>query len=184
MRTLSASEKRTVRLGALVIGIYLILFCGFQMRKYLEQKRAAYLRVVRQANALKLRIQPYQERVQLIQKLMDGFHMDPAKLSRATVVGEASAAIQRAATSSGIQVGPVSESPARGGAKELSLVFEGTGQVQAVVGLLNRLETTGYPLIVESVQISAEASRPGQVKMKLNILVLDFEQWKAEAPHA
>jgi len=25
---------------------------------------------------------------------------------------------------------------------------------------------------------------PGQVKMKLNVLVLDFELWKPEAPHA
>lgn len=184
MRTLTVSEKRTVRLGLLVMGIYLVLFCGFQGRKILERKRAEYLRVVAQADALKQRVQPYEDKVLVIKKFMDGFRMDPVKLSRATVVGEASAAIQRAAMGSGIQVGPITEPPVRGAAKEMALVFEGTGPVQAVTGLLNRLETTGYPLVIESVQITAEASRPGQVKVKLNVLVIDFEQWKPEAPHA
>jgi hypothetical protein len=39
-------------------------------------------------------------------------------------------------------------------------------------------------LIIESVQITAEASRPGQLRVKLTISILDFEQWKGEAPRA
>jgi hypothetical protein len=184
MRALSAQEKRTVRFAAIVIGIYLVLYGGYQLRQFLEVKRADYLQVVKQADDLKKRIQPYEGKVENIKTLMEAFHLDPSKLTRATVIGEASAAIQKTAASSGIQVGQVSEPQSRASSRELNLVMEGVGPVQAVVGLINRLETTGYPLIIESVQITAEASRPGQLRVKLTISILDFEQWKGEAPRA
>ena len=112
--------------------------------------------------------------------------MDPAKLTKATVVAEASAAIQKAATSNGMQLGPVRESPARPSSKELASVqFEGSGPVQSAIGLLNRIETCGYPVIIDSAQITIDSSKPGQIKLNLTIVILDFEQWKnAEAPRA
>jgi hypothetical protein len=65
-----------------------------------------------------------------------------------------------------------------------SMQIEGTGPVPAVMGLLSRLESVGFPLIIDSVQLTPDV-RPGQLKMNLTILILDFEQWKKEAaPHA
>jgi hypothetical protein len=42
------------------------------------------------------------------------------------------------------------------------------------------LETLGYPLILDSVQINPDATKPGMVKLNLTIVILDFEQWKNE----
>jgi hypothetical protein len=50
---------------------------------------------------------------------------------------------------------------------------------------LHRFEGIGYPLIVDSVQITPNAMRPGMVKVNLTILIMDFEAWKSkEAPNA
>ena|SRR5436190_2395951 len=186
MRTLTDREKRTVRLGATAIGAYLVLFGGMQTAKFFERKRGEYQKLVNEAQSLKREIQMYEDKAIALKKLMDNFNLDPARLSRTTAVAEASAAIQRTAAASGIQVGPVRETPARPSSKELGTIqLETTGPVPSLTSLLGRLEAVGYPLIVESVQIAAEPTRPGQVKMSLTILVLDFDQWKkGEGPNA
>jgi hypothetical protein len=116
-----------------------------------------------------------------LEKLKENFHIDPAKLSKATLVAEASAAIQKAATSGGIQLGPVRESPARASAKELaSMQLEGMGPPPAILGLLHRLTTLGYPFVIDTVQVNPETTRPGMLKVNLTIVILDFDQWKKE----
>ena len=93
---------------------------------------------------------------------MENFHLDPAKLTNRTVVAEASAAIQKAAMTSGVMVGAVREEYARGSTKELAIIkLEGNGPVPAMMAFLYRLESLGYPLIVDSVQIGSETGRPG-----------------------
>jgi hypothetical protein len=42
------------------------------------------------------------------------------------------------------------------------------------------LERAGSPLIIDSVRISSDPRRPGNVKVSLTIVVLDFDQWKEE----
>ena len=186
MRTLTQNEKRTLRLAGVGIAIYLAAFGGFKVWKFFEKKRADYQQLVTEAQNLRREVQRYDDKIAGVKKLMESFHLDPAKLTKATVVAEASAAIQKAATSSGIQLGPVRESPARPSSKELaSIQFEGTGPVQATMGLLNRMETCGYPLIIDSAQLTADPMKPGQIKFSLTIVILDFEQWKNEGvPHA
>jgi hypothetical protein len=186
MRTLSDREKRTVRIGAVLVAAYLVLFFGLSARTYLETKRADYAKLVARVQELKNEIRPYEDKGAHVKKLMEGSRLNPAKLSRATVVAEASAAIQNAAAAAGIQVGPVRESPAHSSSKELASVqIEGSGTVPAVMSLLHNLESLGYPLIIDSVQLTTEPMRPGQVKLNLTIVVLDFDQWKVEAiPHA
>jgi hypothetical protein len=104
-------------------------------------------------------------------------------LKRASVVAEASSAIQKAAQGSGFQLGPIRESPLHSAGKELATIqFEGSGPTKAAVGLLHRLETLGYPLVVDSAQFSADPMRPGNLKLKLTVVILDFEQWKKEEP--
>ncbi|MBC8094298.1 MAG: hypothetical protein H7Y43_00670 [Akkermansiaceae bacterium] len=183
MRTITTREKRLLRFSSLGIAIYLAVFF---VGRPLKARRAEYETLVKQAQLLRDRVQPYSARAEKVQQLMDTFQFDPAKLTRPTIVGEASAAIQKAAMSSGIQVGPVRESPARASGKELASVqFEGTGQLPAIMGLLKRIETLGFPMIVDSVQLTPEKTGPGMVKMSLTIVILDFEQWKKEEkPHA
>jgi hypothetical protein len=185
MRTLTPHEKRTVRFGAAVIVIYLLVFGGLQVWRYFVRCRADYQQLVNQADRLKQEVRLYDDRVSVVKKLMESLRLDPAKLARTSVVAEASAAIQKAALSGGVLVGPVRESPARPSSKELATVqLEGTGPVPAVMGFLSRLESVGFPLIIDSVQLTPDM-RPGQLKVNLTILILDFDQWSKEgAPHA
>ena len=186
MRALTDHERRTIRLAAVGIGIYLVLFFGLRGGKYFEKKRSEYHQLLRNAQTLKLELQPYEEKVLVVKKLMDASRLDPAKLSKASVVAEASTAIQKAGTTSGVQIGHIRESPASTSTRELaSMQLEGVGPVSAVMSLLHRLESLGYPLILDSVQIAPEATKPGMVKLNLTIVILDFDQWKSEGgPHA
>jgi len=183
MRTLTDREKRTIRYAGIGLALYLGLFGGYQVVRSLEARRAEYRRLVQEARDLKSELKRYETKIAVVKKLMDSFQLDPAKLKKSEVVAEASAAIQKAAMGGGMQLGPIREAPARPSSGELATIqFEGNGPVPAVMGLLHRMESLGYPLVIDSAQISAEASRPGQVKLNLTIVILDFEQWKKEQP--
>jgi hypothetical protein len=184
MRTLSDREKRTGRFAGIGIAIYIALFGGFQIWKVFDKKRADYRRLVAEAQDLRSQIQPYQDKVVVVKKLMEEFHIDPAKLKKETVVADASAAIQQAAKSGGVALGQIRESPSHGSGKTLATVqLEGSGQVPAVLAFLAGLNRIGFPLVVDSVQFTTENNRPGQIKVNLTILILDFDQQK-EASHA
>ncbi len=186
MRTLTSQEKRTVRFAGGFIAIYLALFGGFKVWKFFEKQRTDYHQLLAEAENLKLEIKRYEAKIAVTTNLMEKFHMNPAKLTRSTVVAEASAAIQKAAKDGGFQLGPVRESPPRPSSKELaSIQLEGSGPVQATLGLMSRLETCGYPLIIDAAQVSTDPMRPGQIKLNLTIIILDFESLKkTEAPRA
>ena len=214
MRALTSRERRTVRLGLAAMVVYLAFFGGLQGWKSFSKKRTDYQQLVRQAQNLRRDIQPYESKVLLVKKLMGDFHLDPTKLVPATVVADASAAIQKAASTAGVQVGPVREETARASAGELATIrLDGVGPVPAVMALLYHLQRLGYPLIVESVQINSPTGRPpgamgpmapmgampprgavppmgamgppGMVKLSLTIVILDFTQWhNEEPPHA
>jgi hypothetical protein len=186
MRPLTQREKRTLRLGGIGIGIYLAIFGGLQSFKFFDQKRGEYKRLQSEAQGLKREIQLYQDKATAVKKLMDGFQLDPGRLSRTTTVAEASAAIQKTAMGSGVAIGSIRESAPRASSKELATIqMEASGPVPALTGLLRRLETVGYPLIVETMQINSDPMRPGMIKMNLTIVILDFDQWKkGEVPNA
>lgn len=186
MRTLNPQEKRTVRIAGVGLAIYLVLFGGLKVWQFFERQRTDYRKLVTEAEGLKQEVKRYEAKIEVTKKLMESFRMNPAKLTRTTVVAEASAAIQKAAREGGFQVGTVRESPSRNGSKELSSIqVDGTGPVQATMALLNRLETCGYPLIIDSTQITADPNRPGQIKLSLTIIVLDFDPTKKpEVPRA
>ncbi len=183
MRPLTDREKRIVRFAGAGIVIYLALFYGCQ---FFQKKRADYRQLVVAAQDLRRQIQPYQDKALVVKKLMEEFHMDPAKLKKETVVSDASAAIQKAAKAGGLQLGPVRESPTRGAGKALATVqLESSGQVPAVLTFLASLNSIGFPVLVDSLQFTADNSRPGQLKLNLTVIILDFEQTKSpEVPHA
>ena len=181
MRPLTEREKKFVRFAAAGVAIYLMLFFG---RQFFEKRRVEYQQLVTEAKNLRSQIEPYQSKVQVVKKLMDDFHLDPAKLQKASVVADASAAIQNRAKSGGVQLGPIRESLTRSSGKGLATVqLEGAGQVPAMLAFLGSLDRIGFPVIVDSVQFTADNNRPGQLKINLTIIILDFEQWKG-APHA
>lgn len=181
MITLNEKEKRTVRLAAIGLSVYLVLFFGWQGVSYLEAKRVDYQSLVQRALKLKLELQRYETDTLRLEKLKKAFHMEPAALSREALIGKTSQAIQQAAAENGIKVGPMRESSARSSSDVLaSMRFEGTGSTESLVKLLHRLEALGYPLIVESVQANREERKPGMVTFTLEIVLLDFERWKKE----
>ncbi|HTV42619.1 MAG TPA: hypothetical protein VMF08_18790 [Candidatus Sulfotelmatobacter sp.] len=186
MRNLTPREQRTIRYGGIGLGIYLILFFGFHVWRMIDQKRADYKDMVAQARSLKSEIEAYQTRVLVAEKLMKEYHLDPAKLSEASVVAGASAAIQTEAGADGIGLGTIRESPAQVGGLELaSIHIEGSGQIPSMLKLLDRLQRLGYPLIIDSVQMTSDSMQPGRIKFDMTITVLDFDQWKnKEASHA
>lgn len=181
MRPLIDREKRIVRFAAAGIAIYLVLFYGLG---YFGKRHTEFNKLVNEANTLRQQVRPYQDKAATVKKLMEEFHLDPVKLNKATVVSDASAAIQNAAKSGGLQLGPVREAPAHGLGKALAtLQLEATGQVPAAMKFLAGLNSLGFPVVVDSVQFTADNSRPGQTKMNLTIIVWDFDQQKG-VPHA
>jgi hypothetical protein len=184
---LTDREKRTLRIAGLGIAIYLVLFGGFQVWKSLEQQRADYRELAREAQQLRQQTLPYRDRVLVVQKLMASFHLDPARQPRATLVSDASAAMQSAAKAGGVQLGPIRETMAHGSGQTLaSMQLESSGPAPAVLAFLAGLNTIGFPLVVDAVQFTPDNNRPGQVKMSLTILILDFDQQKEtkEGSHA
>ena len=162
MRALSDREKRTVRLGAAAVGIYLVIFTGLTLWNRLEKSRDDYQQLIRTAERVKRELQLYEDKTVQVRKLRDAFHLNIDNLSKASLVAETSAAIQKAARNGGVQVGPVRESPARSTGKELtSIQLDITGQIKGVMALLHQLDTLGYPLLIDSMQISSAAGGPG-----------------------
>ncbi|MGA2247827.1 MAG: hypothetical protein ABSH48_22805 [Verrucomicrobiota bacterium] len=179
-------EKRTVRLAGIGIAIYLVLFGGFETWKFLDQKRSDYRQLVHAAHDLRDHAQPYRDKVLVVKKLMEDFHLDPARLKKESVLSDASAAIQKAAKAGGFGIGSLRETAAHGSGKTLATVqLEGFGPVPAALSFLAGLNTIGFPLVVDSVQFSG-FNRPGMVKMNLTIIILDFDHQTEtkEAPHA
>jgi hypothetical protein len=179
MRTITDSEKRTLRLGSVVLAVYLAAFGGYTVWKKMEKLRTDYGKLEQDAINLRREIQPYENKVLLLEKLKGS--LDPAKLSKKTLVADASSAIQKAAMTGGVQLGPIRESPPRPSAKELaSMQLEGMGQPRSMISFLERLNMLGFPLLIDNVQIAVDPTKQGMVKLSLTIIILDYEQWKNE----
>jgi hypothetical protein len=180
MRQLTPHEQRTVRFAAALIAVYLALFCGFLIYKRLAAVRSDYRRLVGEASELRQEIRPYPDKVEHAKKLMENFRMDPMTLAATSLVARASAAIQKASDDAGMAAGPIRESGSHTAKEAASIQFETSGPVPAVLALLHNLQRTGYPLIVDSVQMTPDSRRPGSLKLNLTILILDFDKWKTE----
>jgi hypothetical protein len=185
MRALNQREKRTVQIAAVGVVVYLLVFFGAGGLGKLRARRAAYDALVAEAGSVKAQIAPYKDKAAAASKLMESFHIDPARLCRTSLVTEVSVALQKAATG-GIQLGPIRETPNRSAGKEISSIqFEATGPLPPLLNLLAGIDTLGFPLVIDNVQIGGDPQRPGPLKLTLTILILDFDKWKtAEVPHA
>jgi hypothetical protein len=181
MRNLSTSEKRTIRLGIVVLAVYFTFTFGQKAWNFLQKGKADYRVLTREAAKMRADLRPYREKILITKKLMEDFRMDPAKLSKQSVVADASAAILKAATTGGVQLGPIRETGSRQSGRELtSMQLDCTGPIPSVLAFLHKFQSIGFPIILDSIQLSSEASRPGTLKLHLGLVILDFEQWKAE----
>ena len=63
MRTMTDSEKRTLRLGTIGLAIYLVVFAGFSVCKKLEKWRTDYGKMALDAEKLRQEIRPYENKV-------------------------------------------------------------------------------------------------------------------------
>lgn len=184
MRALTHREQKTVRFGGLALAGYLVLFAGLQVCGFISNKHAEYEGLLTEARTLKQKVILYRSKAEHASKLMQTYQMDPVKLERATVLAQASAAIQRAAMGGGVQIGPVRESPARPSSKELgSIQLEAMGPVPALLKFVQQTRSLGFPLIIDSMQIGSEPNRPGPIKLNLTLVILDFDQWNPEKTH-
>jgi hypothetical protein len=85
-----------------------------------------------------------------------------------------------------VGVGPIRETAARPSAKEAgSIQFEGNGQIASVMSFLYELDRIGFPVIIDTLQLTADPRMPNGIKVSMTIVVLDFDAWKPkeEAPH-
>jgi len=113
MRPLNERERRTIRVAAVALGIYLVLFYGLRCWSWIEGKREEHGQLLAQAETVKVELLRERVKAARLQKLKGTFRIEPAALRRETVVGEASSAIQRAAQAQGIQLGPAREMSGR-----------------------------------------------------------------------
>lgn len=162
------------------MAIYLGLFFGVKAWNYGGHRRTEYRVLVQEATALNTRLAVYDDKVAVCRKLMEEFRLDPARLSRTTLVAQASAAIQKAAMSGGVMLGPVRENPSRSGGKELTgIQMEAMGPPTQMMGFLQALGTLGFPLILDSVQLTPGPMGMAPMKANVSLMILDFDQWKA-----
>src|SRR5438093_9751658 len=102
MRALTPQEKRTIRIAATVLGAFLIFLVGQRAWKWVGGQRSAYRQQIKEIETIRAEIKPYEARIAVLTNLMQRFKMDPAKLSKASLVADASAAIQKTAAGGGI----------------------------------------------------------------------------------
>ena len=155
MPQLTAREQKLLRFAVTGISVYLVIFGGFKAWNFLEKRRVKYEQMMTDTARISQQLRPYENRVLMAEKLKETYRLDPRKLSRATVVAEASAAIQKEAKDRKVGFGPIRETAARASGKELaSMQLEGSGPVAGVMEFLQRLPALGYPIVIDSVQLN------------------------------
>lgn len=179
MTPLTDRDKRTLRLGALGLAIYLVVFFGVKFVRYLESERTAYANLVLDARLLKQQWETQQARTELIEKLRKESGVDLSKVPKASLVTKTSEAIQQAAMSGGVKLGPMRETPGNNSRGELAVVqLEATGQVQAVLNLIHQMHSLGYPVIIDGIQMKPDPRQPNMLRLDVDLVILDLDKWQ------
>lgn len=179
MRTLSDREKRTIRVGVIGVAVYLFLFFGFRAWTHFQAVLAKHAELVRVAENTRTDFLRFENKTLLTEKLKQKFQLDPSRMTSKTLVADVSAAIQQAAASGGVKLGPVRETATRSSAHVVTSVqLEGVGAVSPMMNFLHKLESTGYPLLLESLQLTPNAKEPGKLSVNLTLVILDLESWE------
>ena len=181
MVTITERDKRTIRFAAVALAAYLVLFYGVKFVRHLENTRTEYQQLKTDARVLQQEFQTYETKALVVEKLRGDSGIDLTKLPAQSLVGETGAAVQKAAQSSGIKLGPIRESVGNAAASEIgSMQMEGTGPIKSVMQFLDALDGLGYPLIINSVQFGVEKREPGSLKVNLDMVIIDFTKWQEQ----
>ena len=144
--TMTPREQRTVRLGAIFIAVMVAAFFGFLAWKRGSRQRVEYRQLRKEAEDLKAEVKRYDDRIAVVKKLMENFHMDPAKLEKTTIVAEASSAIQKAAAGGGFQLrSDPRNADARGGPRTGVHTIRGERAGESRVGIIAAAENPRLP---------------------------------------
>lgn len=177
---ISEKDKRTLRLGAIIVVAYLVLFYGLIGVKNLKKRKKDYQQLSLKAERLKVDLLKYETEMVRLEKLKRSFNFNPGGEFKETLVSEVSATIQESANRNGIKLKFINESGARpSSAIRASMRMEGEGSMQGVIRFLDGMGRLGFPLFVESVQLENGGRRPGQLQFNLEALILDYSAFKA-----
>jgi hypothetical protein len=179
MTPLTDRDKRTVRYAAIGLAIYLVVFFSVKLVRRLENERTAYANLVLDARLLKQQWETQQARTELIEKLRKESGVDLSKVPKASLVTKTSEAIQQAAMSGGIKLGPMRETPGNHSRGELAVVqLEATGQVQGMLNLIHQVQALGYPVIIDGLEMKPDPRQPNMLRLDVDLVILDLDKWQ------
>lgn len=180
MATLTERDKRTIRYGGIALAAYLVLFFGVKLWRHFESVRTDYANLVLDTRLMRQQFETYETRRVVLEKLRGASGVDLSKVPKASLVAKTSGAIQQAALAGGIMIGPVRESPGNANRGELAVMqLEATGQVQGLLTLIQQVQTLGYPVIIDGIQMKPDLRQPGMLKLEVDLVILDLDKWKA-----
>lgn len=179
MRSLTDHEKRTIRIATVGLLLYLGALYGPRAWRHLTSGGVRQTTLVREVAAFERDLVPYENRLLRLEQLKTETRLASNHLPNLQLVAEVSAAIQNAALSRGVKLGPMRESAGRPSAKELASVrLEALGPLPALLGWLGTLENLGFPLVVDTLQLEADVRQPNVLKLNITVIIVDLEQWK------
>jgi hypothetical protein len=179
MRQLSDRERRTIRIAAIGIGAYLVIFAVVKTVGWLEGQRASRVALKRELAAVRLEGLKERRKQVRLEVLRRRWGLDLPRTAEPTVVGDARVAIEKAARACGTGLRIAAESPGRRRAHELA-VFQvsGGGNDSGFVKLIHRMCHLGYPVAIDNVEVKA-GRQPGTVTFSFSIALVDYATWSA-----
>jgi len=168
-------EKKLVQFTAIGLAVYLILFFGKDYFGILEKKRTDFIQMEKAITSAQVKLRKSANQPLLLEQSRKKLNLEVRSLSSAELVGKTSQAIQQTAKSSGIKIGPLRESSSIGIS---SLKFEANGKAESMLKFLRGIRSCGYPVVIDSMQVTVPEGKKGNVSFNLAIGIIDFKNWK------
>lgn len=173
---LNQREKRTVRLASILVGAYLIIFGGLQLRGYLGEKGeelTALRQELAELESASDRRDLDRRRVLRLEREL-GFSAESSKASSGGRVAATTAEIERLARQLEIDLGPHGELSSRLGSGELArLDIQATGSLGSLSRFLKGVESSGHPVVVRRMDLRRLDGAPGRASLTMSLGVLD-----------
>ena len=178
---MSERDKKLIRFTSIGLGIYLVIFFGFELLAKAEEARRSYKALVSEARNFNDMLKPYETRILLLEKLRKDLNVEPGGLDSETLVADVSAAIQEAAGQCGLGLGPLQESPSRAtGATLTTMRLSGEGQIESIIKFVHAAPRLGFPILIETLNVSGDESSGAQRRFDMELRVLDYKNWKPQ----
>jgi len=179
VRDLTRRERRTVRIGAIVLVAYLGIFYGMKGWHWLEDRRDAHDELRIQAAEISAGILRERARARRMRELEIALGFDPRATGGEKIVQAARADLEKLAVAQKVQVGTLRELEGHSRQGE-SRRFQvsGTGLMIAVAGFVDGLRALGHPIVVDRLAIDTSGLAGGVVRFTLDLVLADFDEWK------